>query len=842
MNKRFRITILLLFTAVSVFAQAPQSWSSKGVGGGGALFSPVINPANENEFYVACDMSELFHTTDFGLHYNQVHFSKIIAGINSKIVFTNNPSVLYCIDYANNATVPVRSDDGGNTWHTLSGNPDQYQETFSIFADYNNPDHVVISYYGSVYFSNNGGVTFINIHNARSNASGALVAGVFFDGQNIYVGMNDGLLVSADGGNNFATAATTGIPSGQAIYSFAGAKQGNITRFFVITGDSANIYVGLRGSDYWNFMRGIYSMDYGSGTWNLNMSGITPSSDWVMFVAMAENDINTAYLAGSTPLAEPNVMKTVNAGSLWSHVFLTSNNQNIATSWSGQSGDHGWSFPECPFGIAVARNNMNRVIISDYSGVHKTSDAGTTWHQAYSLAADEHPQGAATPVHQNYHSCGLENTTCWQVFWMNQSEMFSGFSDIRGCRSVDGGNSWSFNYTGHTDNSMYRIVKNISNTTLYAATSTIHDLYQSTRLQDATLDASGAHGKIIFSSDNGASWQTLHDFGHPVFWVAADPNNANRLYAAVVNHSAGLGGIWVSNNINLGASSTWTQLSAPGRTEGHPHSIIILNDGTLLCTYSGRRNASGTFTQSSGVFIYNPSMQTWSDKSANGMFYWTNDIVVDPNDPNQDTWYAGVFSGWGGASNGLGGLYKTINRGNTWTKISSLDRVSSCTFNPANPNQLFVTTENDGLWMSNDINAATPAFQLVNSYPFKQPERVFFNPYNPGEMWVTSFGNGMKVGTVTPTGIRFSGADENYFKLYPNPSKETVVCNLHLTDDQQANILITDISGREIFHTTIQTVNSEMTSRINIIDFSRGIYFVTVKTKNHDLVEKLIVE
>jgi len=66
-----------------------------------------------------------------------------------------------------------------------------------------------------------------------------------------------------------------------------------------------------------------------------------------------------------------------------------------------------------------------------------------------------------------------------------------------------------------TNNSMYRIVKNISANTLYAATSTTHDLYQSTRLQDAILDASNALGKVIYSADNGATWQTLHDFGHP---------------------------------------------------------------------------------------------------------------------------------------------------------------------------------------------------------------------------------------------------------------------------------------------------------------------------------------
>jgi hypothetical protein len=35
------------------------------------------------------------------------------------------------------------------------------------------------------------------------------------------------------------------------------------------------------------------------------------------------------------------------------------------------------------------------------------------------------------------------------------------------------------------------------------------------------------------------------------------------------------------------------------------------------------------------------------------MRYWTKDVVIDPHDATQNTWYAGVWSGWGGPPNGL---------------------------------------------------------------------------------------------------------------------------------------------------------------------------------------------
>src|SRR5581483_9183499 len=75
---------------------------------------------------------------------------------------------------------------------------------------------------------------------------------------------------------------------------------------------------------------------------------------------------------------------------------------------------------------------------------------------------------------------------------------------------------------------------------------------------------------------------------------------------------------------------------------------------------------------------------------------------------------------------------------------------TSCAINPLNANELYLTTETDGLWYSGNINSATPTFAQVAGYPFRQPERVFFNPYNPAEMWVTSFGNGIRVANTVP--------------------------------------------------------------------------------------------
>jgi hypothetical protein len=829
MKKQLLVSILIL-SGILLRAQ-PTSFASKGIGGGGALFALSINPANNNEYYVACDMGELFHTTDFGLTYSQVNFQQLVGGHNSKVCYTSTSGLLYSISYANNMIVPMKSLDNGITWTALPGNPDSSEETFSIDADYNNPNRVIISYYGNIYFSSNGGTSFTNIHTAATG-SGNTIGGVFFDGANIYIGTNDGVLVSTNSGASWTTASITGIPSTDRIWSFAGAKSGGVTRFFCLTADAGDIFPGVVGSDYYDFMKGVYSVDYGSGNWVSKMNGITPGTDFPMFVGMATNDINTVYLAGSNDNSEPVVLKTSNAGTLWSHVFLTNNNQNITTGWSGQGGDRGWSYGECPFAVAVAPNNSNSVIFGDFGFVHKTANGGTSWQQAYVNTPGQHVANATTPANAAYQSIGIENTTCWQVHWMSANNLWACFSDIRGIRSTDAGTSWSFNYTGNSANSTYRVAQHPTNGTLFAGTSNIHDMYQSTRLADAQLDAVDANGKIIYSTNNGQTWQNLHSFGHPVFWVALDPSNPNRAYASVIhyNNGAGVGGIYMTNNLNLLASSTWTLLPDPPRTEKHPASIVVLNDGKMVCTYSGRRTTN--FTNSSGVFVYNPTGNTWTDVSDAGMHYWTKDIVIDPNDATQNTWYTCVFSGWGGSANNLGGLYKTTNRGTSWTKLTgtTIDRVTSMTFNPNNASEVYLTTEGQGLWVSHNINATTPTFSMVPSYPFQQPERVFFNPYNTSQMWVTSFGNGMKMGTLLPTGMVDFKEDAEGISIYPNPSGGKIT--IQNTDARLATVY--DMMGKQV--AVIDLVKGE--NNLDLSYLTTGIYFMKV----NEGVKKFVVE
>ncbi len=833
--KTIQMLLVFLFTGSILFSQ-PANFYSRGIGGGGALFFPTINPANDNEFYVSCDMSEMFHTNDFGNSYDQIPFSKLQVSGLSSYEFTGTPGTAYCIANDGNNSFPVKTTDGGNSWPTTSYDLNTYGSAYKISVNYDN-SQLLVGAYGDILFSNNGGTSFSLVAHAQNMGAGIIMGGVFWDNNDIYIGTNEGIFHSSNSGSSFSIMPVSGMASGEVIWSFAGARTGNDIRFVCIAANSSDVYNGVNPWEYYNFPKQVYVMDNANGTWMASSTGINFANDFLMYAGLAKNDISTIYLGGNDQSAGgPLVMKSSNGGQSWTKKFNTVNNANIITAWEGYQGDKNWGWSENCFGITVAPNNSSKVIFSTFSNVQVSSNGGDDWKQAYVSSADQHPAGAPTPQKQRYHSIGLENTTCWQVHWQNADTMIGCFSDIGCIRSDDSGESWGFTYNGFSVNSLYRVEK-IPNGKLYGACSNIHDMYQSTRLTDALLDANDANGKIVYSTDNGSNWANLHTFNHPVFWLASDPNNADVMYASVIHTGTSpavrQGGIYRTADLNSGSASVWTKLPDPPRTEGHPACIRVLNDGKVVCTFSGRRNSGGTFTASSGVFIYDPDLLTWTDVSDPGMYYWTKDIIIDPADSTQSTWYVCVFSGWGGPPNGLGGLYKTTNRGLNWTRITGtqFQSVTSITFNPQNNYEAYLTTEMQGLWYSQNMNSSNPVWNLVTAYPFRQPERVFFNPFNNNEMWVSSFGNGMKKGTLLPSSVADISSPEKNCQVYPSVTDREFYFDCQNYSNRK--ITVYNISGQAVY---VSGIDKSKTS-VNVAEWPAGMYFIRCGNENFRIIK-----
>lgn len=109
-----------LTLASTSVAGPPSSWVPRGPGGGGAMYSPTINPLQPEEMYVACDMGCQFRTTDFGRSWTLLDGRSLQSGPVAAVRFTRDPSIRWALDYTSpgggDAVRPIRTTDGGATW------------------------------------------------------------------------------------------------------------------------------------------------------------------------------------------------------------------------------------------------------------------------------------------------------------------------------------------------------------------------------------------------------------------------------------------------------------------------------------------------------------------------------------------------------------------------------------------------------------------------------------------------------------------------------------------------------------------------------------------------------
>ena len=414
-------------------------------------------------------MSDLFHSSDFGRTWDTVDFRMLLGGSQpGRMEFTSNPLVRYAL----NGDVPARSYDGGATWTNIP--PDPYsQSAYCLYADPFSTNRLIVSDYNTLKISTNSGATYAD----RFTSNDLLIAGAFWDGPRIYVGTRPGLVVSTNGGTSFRFAGTPGIPANESMVSFAGAKENGSLRFFCVTLGTGDVYPGVQGSDYANY-HAIYRLDGGTGTWMVVTNGV--ANNLPFFVSMCRTNIGIAYAAGSDDSGQPVVLKTVNGGASWSQVMRCTANANVATGWTGD--DSGgwnwkkWSFGECAMGFTVSPTDPNRAVISDFGFIHATTNGGATWRQAYDWQGCENAAGVSTPKTNFYTGCGAEDTSCWWLSWLSSNTMFCSFTDIRGMLSTNAGRTWMCPMS-LTYNSTYQTVRHPTNGIVYAAMSSVHDLY-----------------------------------------------------------------------------------------------------------------------------------------------------------------------------------------------------------------------------------------------------------------------------------------------------------------------------------------------------------------------------
>jgi hypothetical protein len=811
----------IVFAAVSmattiVNAGAPASWHSRGIGGGGGMYSPVISPHDPAVMFLGVDMSHMMRTINGGANWETIDFTQLQVRQISEVQFTSTPGVLYCADVhrlfdETNAPRPVKSTDQGITWTQFSQwPPAPNQPARTVFANPHRDDTLIVCTGTRLYFYQNAGTSGAFSVAWTFNTPQGRIGGAFWRGSEVWVGTNEGMLYSSNGGMSFSAAVS---PEVSRIASFAGGFDSvtGTLRFYAVT----TLY-NLSASDFPNSYQNansnrVWRLDWdpqSSNAW-VQVSANIPDTDHVAVVGMARNNPDVVYAAAFRAAANAYpqlcaVWRLSPEDSEWQSIFTIIGNGNILTGWGGinnRATFGGRQFEtkltyNAPCGFTVDPNDANRIILCDNALIHLSKNAATAapvWEQMYCVADNPgHEPGEFFPPGQSYASNGLEATVWMDLVWTSPTHLVAAALDISPPMSTDGGRRWGFPYESATlgiGDSNAIVFDPVTNRLFVTCSNTISP-YEYLGSDDGHTDMPVAQGKkppgVYFQAPGGANWQPLKtDFGvaagqpgaNPV-WLTLDQDH-RRLFVSIVSSDADKDGIYVMD-LNTG---TWSKLPAPTRTDTtgsavtvqHPFVVRVLADGGIVATYAAHQignaalinvGTNGYYKPTSGVFHLAPGATGWRDCSDPRMRYFTRDVVIDPQDPHEMTWFAtvwntdltGVFPADPSAMpRTYGGLYRTTDGGATWTRIWSGDTsfsgsVTSATLNPdpALSGEMFLATRFSGVWITKDARAPAPAFSRVTNYPFRAPQRVIFNPYDHDEIWIVSNGDAAVVG-VRPT-------------------------------------------------------------------------------------------
>ncbi|HUU42444.1 MAG TPA: hypothetical protein VMX57_01610, partial [Planctomycetota bacterium] len=493
--------------------------------------------------------------------------------------------------------------------------------------------------------------------------------------------------------------------------------------------------------------------------------------DQYWFLGQDESLPETIYVTNRGTGYEPpyhyTVYRSEDAGDAWEDRFFNDPrfpDNNTEVGWLFWAESRGWGGPAS--GFTVNTGDADEVLYTNYGEVFLTTDAGLTWRQVYSHYAD----GQSPPTQSNpgrWESIGLEDTSCWFYEFdpHDANRTYICYTDIGFMRSTDRGASWIPSSDGiDWSNTVYDIAFDPAVPgRIWAACSNQHDIPHWASIAGPT-----AAGGVAVSDDYGETWTSLYTGlpSAPVTSIIIDPVSpvgARTLYATVWGY-----GVYKSTD----GGASWTNRSTGILPVENRQAYVIkrLDDGTLLCTVAGRRPGNGVSTYiSGGLFRSTDGALTWTNIGPSEMWRPV-DFAIHPTDP--DIIYVAAMDGFGH----YGGVYKTTDGGTSWTRsVPDFDPTIvgwiegfGVFLNPQDPDIVTYTTGTHGIFISTDAGATWNETDATSSPPFRNVQRITYDPADPDTVWIATFGGGVWTGpdpvtatvadTWTSVGIGGGGA------------------------------------------------------------------------------------
>ena len=725
-------------------AEAP-AWSSVGIGGGGGFFYPAASPHDPNLVFVSSDMGGFYRSEDAGKSWRMLDW-RSIQHSRSPVFHPTDPNVIYVCPWGGSALKV--SKDRGLTWNLVGKDPPwKGDNLLGLSFDRGAPKLILLAGAKALYRTADGGTTWSVVNGAPAGFVGFHIDQTSPAEERVCLGATKtGVFRSDDGGLTWSESAK-GLPW-RDIRAFCGGsdpKSGRVVVYCTIPSKK------VEGK----FAGGVYRSTDRGETWESAMGkGINTALgkheygagdiDQFNFLGQAEDRPDTVYVTnrgtGYHPPHHYTVHRTDDAGKTWRHCLFNdprSKANNAEVGWLFYDRSRGYGDYALGFGVNAA--NPDQLMYTNYGEVFITMSGGKSWYQAYSRFAEETLKPGKW---RRWTSSGIEDTSCWRYVFdpHDRNRTYICYTDIGFARSEDRGETWYSATNGLTwRNTVYQLACDPDTPgLLYAACSNQHDIPHWRYIQGPRHP-----GGVCKSTDYGKTWKPITK-GLPKVPATAvlidptSPKGSRVIYAGMYGH-----GIYRSTD----GGNSWVL-----KTEGiepeqnrQVYSLRRYKDGTLFCTVAGRRKGRGVEKNlTGGLYRSTDGSESWSRISSKDIFRPV-DFAIHPED--RDTIYLAVMDGLAHR----GGVYKTTDGGSSWKNLGVPYDKSLCGYiegfsialNPKDPNIVYFFSNTHGFFLSRDAGSTWSEVREPRSPPFRNCQRIYWDPEDEETVYIVTFGGGV---------------------------------------------------------------------------------------------------
>jgi photosystem II stability/assembly factor-like uncharacterized protein len=244
-------------------------------------------------------------------------------------------------------------------------------------------------------------------------------------------------------------------------------------------------------------------------------------------------------------------------------------------------------------------------------------------------------------------------------------------------------------------------------------------------------------------------------------------------------------------------------------------------------------------------------------KTSNGGDSWTrltglpeNDVLSIAIDPsNSSTVYVGSTDSYEWSEEG--GLYRSTNGGDSWESILTQPRVSAVVVHPENPDVIFAASqswwnhipdEEYGCYRTMDGGDTWEVinFDLGHTYILS----AAINPHSPNQLFVGTHGGGVWTTSNSVASVENEETVPQDYTLvsnYPNPFNSKTSIRFSLTQSERVQLTIYNLLGEKIIDLADEVMVAG--SHKVVFDASHlagGIYFCTLRTVNSTSSTKIV--